>query len=126
MRRTFNREKEEQLIANLAAGKTMRETAAAVGITERTVQRRMANEKFRTRIMEIRSSAVSSATARLLMGMKEAANVLMMHLEDSDKRIQQRAAVKLIELGVKLNTINELEKRIEQLERYVGFHLAGS
>ena len=65
------------------------------------------------------------ATGELLAGMNEASEVLMSLLRHTDARIQQRAAVKLIELALKLNEVNEVEQRVEELERYVGFHNLG-
>ena len=118
----LRREKLEKAIAALAAGQTIREAAKAADVNPRTIQRRLANPAFKASIMEARAAGVSTATAKLLAGMNEAADVLMGLLRNGDARIQQRAAVKLIELVMKLNAAIEQEARIEQLERYVGFH----
>jgi len=110
----IKRENIEKLIAELAGGKTIREAARAANISERTAHRRLADAEFRARIMEARAAAVASATASLVAGMKEASGVLNLLLSHSDPRIQQRAAVKLIELAVKLSRFTELERRAER------------
>jgi len=117
---------DEKLIAELAAGKSIREAAEAAGIAERTAHRRLADAGFKVRIMEARASAVASATAQLLSGMGKASSVLNLLLASSDPNIQHRAAVKLIELSVKLNTITEMERRLEQLERFLSILISGT
>jgi hypothetical protein len=117
---------DEKLIAELAAGKSIREAAEAAGIAERTAHRRLADAGFKVRIMEARASAVASATAQLLSGMGKASSVLNLLLANSDPNIQHRAAVKLIELSVKLNTITEMERRLEQLERFLSILISGT
>ncbi len=122
MSHSIDRQKEKQLIADLAAGMTIQEAADAAGVSKRTVNRRLANPRFKKCIMDVRSSCVSNATARLLTGLKQATNVLNLLVESSDQRIQERAAIKLIELAVKLNAVSEQERRLEQIERFIGLH----
>jgi hypothetical protein len=124
--RANKRMADEKLIAELAAGKSIREAAEAAGIAERTAHRRLADAGFKVRIMEARASAVASATAQLLSGMGKASSVLNLLLASSDPNIQHRAAVKLIELSVKLNTITEMERRLEQLERFLSILISGT
>jgi hypothetical protein len=124
--RVGKRMADEKLIAAISAGKSTREAAEAAGVSERTAQRRLADEKFKARVMEVRSAAVANATAILLSEMKEASHVLGLLLGHSDPRIQERAAVKVIELGVKLNAVTELERRLEQLEQFLAIHVPHS
>jgi hypothetical protein len=122
MSHTIDPQKEKQLIADLAAGMTIQEAADAAGVSKRTVNRRLANPRFKRCIMDVRASCVANATARLLTGLKQATNVLNLLVESSDQRIQERAAIKLIELAVKLNAVSEQERRLEQIERFIGLH----
>jgi hypothetical protein len=119
MPRVKNSVTDEKLIAELAAGKSVQDAAAAAGVVERTVYRRLADGAFRARIMEARARAVASASASLLAGMKEATAVLKSLLAHNDPRIQQRAAVSLLEIGAKINKDMELERRVDQLERFL-------
>ena len=114
------------LIAELAAGKTIREAASAAGMALRTAQRRLSQHAFKVRVMEARARAYSIAGAAVLVGMKEASQVLARLLSHPDARIQQCAAVKLLELGTKFNATMELERRLEQMERYLSAQLAQS
>jgi hypothetical protein len=57
------------------------------------------------------------AAGRLADGMTEAAGVLRAGLTDPDANIRHKSAVKLIELGVKVMELAELELRVEELEQ---------
>ena len=124
--RTLDRTAEEKLIAGLAAGKTIGEAASIAEISERTAHRRLADPAFRQRVMEVRHSAIASATAVLLAGMKDASRVLNLLLVHENPRIQLTAAVKSIELAAKLNAMTELERRLQQLERFLKIHVPDS
>jgi hypothetical protein len=117
--RASRRIADEQLAAELAAGKTIREAAAAAGVSLRTAKRRLNEPEFKKRIMDVRAAAVANATAIVFSGMNEAASVLKQLVSHKDPRIQERAAVKVIELGMKLNAVTELERRLEQLEQFL-------
>jgi ABC-type spermidine/putrescine transport system permease subunit I len=122
----LRRENLETLIAALATGQTVREAARTAGVTPRTVYRRMAAPAFKASIMQARAAVVSLTTGKMLAGMSLASDVLIAHLQHAEPRIQQQAAAKLIALALKLNAANDLEQRIEELERYVDFHGTGS
>lgn len=107
---------DEKLATELAAGKTVREAAAAAGVAERTAFRRLEDAAFKARVSALRSAMVTSAAGRLVDGMTEAAGVLRAGLTDEDANVRHKSAVKLIELGVKVAELAELEERVNQLE----------
>jgi hypothetical protein len=107
----------ERLAAELAAGKTVRDAAASAGVAERTAFRRLEDTAFKAHVSELRSEMVRTAAGRLVAGMTEAAGVLRAGLTDADPHIRHKSAVKLIELGVKVTELAELERRVEELER---------
>ena len=74
---------------------------------------------------ELRGEMVSAAAGRLADGMSEAAGVLRSLLADSDPHIRHKAAVKLIELGVKVVELSELEQRVVEMEQYLAKTAAG-
>ncbi|QJW97265.1 hypothetical protein [Frigoriglobus tundricola] len=119
MTHSGRRSADESLAAELAAGKTIREAAITAGVSERTAFRRLEDAAFKARIAELRSEMVRTAAGRLVEGMTEAASVLRAGLTDADANVRHKSAVKLIELGVKVTELAELERRVEELERYL-------
>jgi hypothetical protein len=116
---------DERLAAELAAGKTVREAATSAGVSERTAFRRLVDAAFKARVAELRSEMVRTAAGRLVDGMTEAAGVLRAGLTDPDANIRHKSAVKLIELGVKVTELAELERRVEELEQHFNEGRAG-
>ena len=104
------------IAAALAAGRTHQDAATAAGVSAKTVFRRAADPAFKARVAELRSALVRSAAGRLADGMAEAAGVLRALLGNDDPHIRHKAAVKVIELGVKVADLAELEARIGELE----------
>ena len=107
---------DDLLAAELAAGKTVRDAATAAGVAERTAHRRLTDAEFKARVTGLRASMVSAAAGRLADGMGEAATVLRALLTDAGPDVRHRAAVKVIELGVKLGELTDLERRVAELE----------
>jgi hypothetical protein len=108
---------DDALAAELAAGKTVRDAATAAGVAERTAFRRMTDSNFKARVSALRGDMVATAAGRLADGMGEAAGVLRALLADGDVNVRHRAAVKLLELGLKVVEMAELQRRVDDLER---------
>ena len=106
----------DRLAAELAAGRTVREAATAARVAERTAHRRQADTAFREKVADLRARMVSAAAGRLADGMTGAANVLREQLGSTDEHLRHRSAVKLIELGLKVAELTELERRVSELE----------
>jgi hypothetical protein len=111
------RNADESLAAELAAGKTVREAATAAGVSERTAHRRTADPAFKARVTDLRTQMVTRASGRLADGMTAAADVLRKLLTSKTESIRLRAAERLIELGLKVTELAELQQRVEELER---------
>jgi hypothetical protein len=110
---------DDRLAAELAAGKTVRDAATAAGVSDRTASRRLTDPTFKARVSELRGEMIGHAAGRLADGMSEAAGVLRALLADTDPNVRFRAAGKLIELGVKVVELSELEQRVVELEQYL-------
>jgi AcrR family transcriptional regulator len=108
---------DEALAVALAAGRTVADAATAAGVSESTAYRRLRDPEFRARVTELRDEMVSRAAGRLADSMTEAADVLRALLADADPHLRHKAAVKLIELGVKVTELADLERRVEDLEQ---------
>jgi hypothetical protein len=107
---------DERLAAELAVGKTIAAAATAAGISERTATRRMADPTFRARLTEARAAMIATAANKLASGMTAAADVLRELLASADEHVQHKAAVKLIELSLRVGEAAELQQRVADLE----------
>ena len=107
---------DDRLAAELACGKTVRDAATATGVAERTAHRRQSEPEFRAKVADLRAGMVSAAAGRLADGMTAAANVLREQLGSADEHLRHKSAVKLIELGVKVAELTDLERRLSELE----------
>jgi hypothetical protein len=108
---------DDRLAAELAAGKTVRDAATAAGVAERTAHRRLADPGFKAHVADLRGQMVAAAAGQLADGMGEAAGVLRALLGSEDEHVRHKAAVKLIELGLKVVELAELERRVSELEQ---------
>lgn len=111
------RNADELLAAALAAGRTVRDAAGAAGVSERTAYRRLSDPVFTQHVAALRDEMVRAAAGRLADGMAAAADILRALLADADPHIRHKAAVKLIELGVKVAELADIQRRVEDLER---------
>ncbi|OWK35565.1 hypothetical protein [Fimbriiglobus ruber] len=107
----------DALALALAAGRTVRQAAAAAKVSERTAFRRLADPAFVLEVATIRGDMVRTAAGRLADGMAAAADVLREQLTNPDQHVRHKAAVRLLELGVRLVETAELERRLQELER---------
>lgn len=111
---------DDLLIVALAGGKTHKDAAESAGVSVRTVRRRLADPAFKAEVQQARAALVSDAAGRLTSGMTAAVIQLQKLLFHDDPVIQLRAAVKAIELGVRLHEVTDLEKRLSELEQQTG------
>src|SRR4051812_9747298 len=70
------RKGESALLLSLASGQTVRDAALSAGVSEKTVNRRLADPAFRQQVAELRSEMVSRAMGKMAEGMVEAAETL--------------------------------------------------
>ena len=108
---------DELLAAQIAAGKTLRDAAATAGVSEKTAQRRATDPEFRGMVSQLRAGFIGNAAGILADGMTEAANTLRTLLADADANIRHKAAVKLIELGIRAAELVDLDARVNALEQ---------
>jgi hypothetical protein len=113
------RNADELLATALAAGKTVRDAAAAAGVSERTAYRRQEDEAFLHDVAALRSAMIDTAAGRLADGMAAAADVLRALLTANDDRVRLAAASKLIDSGLKLREVVELEEELAMLMKQV-------
>ena len=114
------------LIAALASGQTVRDAAAAAGVSEATAFRRRRDPAFRQRVEAVRSELFTTALGQLADAATEAVTTLRVLLGDKSATIRLGAARSILELGPRLQAAVELEGRIAAIEAHaVGMNSRG-
>ncbi len=110
------RNADEALALAIAGGRTLRDAARAAGVSERTAARRWADKDFRLRVSELREEMTRCALGRLADGMGEAADTLRGLLSAETDGVKLAAARAILQLGVELRALVELEEKVRELE----------
>jgi AcrR family transcriptional regulator len=105
------------LVAALAGGRTVCDVAAAVGVSERTIYRRLESADFRRRVGDARAEMVQRAVGQLADASAEAVTTLRALVTAAESEtVRLGAARAVLELGSKLRESVELEERVRRLE----------
>ncbi len=109
---------EEALVSALASGATVEDAARRCGIDEKAVRRRLTDEKFRKRIVAARA-ALTERTCGLLTAAGLAAAEALVELArgDGPPAVRLAAAKAVLDAGLKLREVVDLEARVDDLER---------
>jgi len=111
---------EDELIADLLGqGWTHRRTAETVGVSTKTVQRRMADPTFSKVVSTRRRDRFGQVSAQLLTAGDTALTVLIGALGSDDAKMALQAANMVLAHGHRYNHAfddNETERRFEELE----------
>jgi hypothetical protein len=83
---------DEAVILSLAAGVTVVVAAERVGVSARTIHRRLADENFRRRITEARAAMLDATVARLTDLGEQASDVVRQLLACDDNKLRLAAA----------------------------------
>ncbi len=105
-----------RLVAEFAAGRTLRDAARASGLSERTAGRRLADPEFRKLVSDVRSEMIQRAVGALASAAEEAIATLRDLLSDDSSTARLGAARSVLEYGTKVRENVELEQRIVDLE----------
>jgi hypothetical protein len=124
MARTFSKEVNRVLLQALACGATVENAARKAGVCERTVYRHLADAAFCRRLSQLRTEMVQR-TAGMLTGAGMGSVKTLLDLQGDasvSPSVRRRSARDILELGLKLREIAELEQRLAAVEA----RLAGS
>lgn len=105
----------EPAAALLAAGRTVADTAKAVGVSERQVSRWQQEPGFRARVRELQKQTVGQAVAVLREGLTEAARELRDLLTHDSAAIRLRAADVLLRHSLGAFEVLDLMEQMEQI-----------
>jgi hypothetical protein len=107
---------DSKLAVALACGESTVDAANQVGVSDRTVRRKMADPEFRRQVAELRAELMSRALDRIANSMTRAAEVLDKLLDSDKDFVQLRAARSLLVLGQRLRDSVDLNDRMRQVE----------
>jgi DNA-binding transcriptional MerR regulator len=110
--------KQEKLIAELVAGKSIRDAAKSIAVDERTVYRWQKQTTFQKEYNEQKTRAYNEKLDTLRSGIAVALKTLLTHMTSADTRpyVQVAAASKWLDMAVEIHKMQELEARIVELE----------
>ena len=107
---------DEVLVSLLAGGTTRQAAAAKAGVGERTVYRRLEDPDFRSRIEQSRADMLARTSAMLTAAGVTATETLLALLAAESDVVKLGAATRILELGGKFRTEEQIEARLAALE----------
>jgi hypothetical protein len=111
--------KDEELIAQLASGKSYEAAAQLVGIDKSTVVRRMKKPAFRRRVRQARALVLERALGHLSKASAEAAITLRNLLRSTNERTKLGAARAILDAEVRFRESEELAADVQDLKEQV-------
>ncbi len=117
-----NRKKEgETLILALACGATVEAAARECQLSVRTVYRRFRDPKCKARVQEARGEMVKRSAGMLTAAAGESVRTLLaLQKESITPAVRLGAARAVLELGIKVRELADLEARLAALESQAG------
>lgn len=104
----------------LACGATAEAAARQCGLTEPAVRRKLADERFRRRVVQARGELTARTCGLLTAAGLEAAEALVeLARAGGPPAVRLAAAKAVLEQGVKLRTVVDLETRVQELEALI-------
>lgn len=103
----------------LAQGATWADAAGQVGVSERTVGRRLSDPLFRARVSRFRTALLDRAVGQAAEAATEAVETLRRLLRSDHEMVQLGAARSLLSHVTRLRESVELEERLSEIERSI-------
>lgn len=111
------RKADDRLLMALACGATVESAARQAGIGETTVYRRMRDPAFKTRLREVQADILQRTAGALTAAATESVRTLLeLQKPGTPPATRLGAARAVLEIGLKIREIVELESRIVALE----------
>jgi hypothetical protein len=112
---------DHRLLLALACGATVEQAARQAGVSESTAHRRMAEANFRRRLQKLRGDMVQRTAGTLTAAASEAVRALLDLLKPSAPHAARLGAARsVLDFGMKVRELAELEERITALEEQAG------
>jgi hypothetical protein len=117
---------DDALLMALACGVTVENAAAKVGLSTRTVYRRLADADFCKRLQKVRTDMVERATAMLTAaGMEAVKTLLVLQQAATPAAVRLGAARAVLEIGIKMREVADIEQRLAALEEQMALQQSG-
>jgi hypothetical protein len=105
------------LLLALACGATLEAAAQKAGVSKTTVKRRLQDPEFRARLQEASADMVKRAARTLTAAATEAIKTLLALQQPSTPSPTRLGAARaILEIGVKLREVADMEERLTALE----------
>src|SRR5690348_7999316 len=109
---------EDALLLALACGATVENAARQCGLCERTVYRRLEDPDFSQRLRQLRADMVQRTAGALTAASTESVRTLLeLQKAAAPPAVRLGAARSVLEIGIKLREVADLEERLTALER---------
>jgi hypothetical protein len=119
MARPKRKKNEDSLLLALACGATVEAAARQCGLSERTVYNRLGDDEFKKRLERVRADMVDRSAGMLTAAGGEAIRTLLTLQKDSTPTVRLGAARTILEMGLKIRQMVDLEQRMAELEELV-------
>jgi hypothetical protein len=110
--------KDERLLQSLAYGSTIKHAAAAAGVAERTVYRRLEDPRFVAELNAIKAEFMDRAVRMLSATSIESIKTLIsLQGQAVPERVRLGAAKAALSIGMRMREEHEVSRRLEGLEQ---------
>ena len=117
---------EDALLLALACGATVEAAGRECGLSERTIYRRLREPDFRQRLQDLRADMVQRTAGTLTAAATEAVRTLLdLQKPAAPPPVRLGAAKAILEIGMKVREVAELEQRLQALEEQVAGDAGG-
>ena len=111
---------EDALLLALACGATVEAASRQCGLAERTIYRRLNDAAFKSRLQSVRADMVGRSAGLLTAAASEAVRTLLaLQKESAPPAVRLGAARAVLEVGMKLREVVDLQNRMDELEQLV-------
>lgn len=104
------------LIVGMATGRPLADVAAEAGVSERTVQRRMAKPEFQRKVSDLRWQMMKDLSGRLSQVSGKAMERLQSLLEADSENVRLGAARSILDQTLRVREAVDFEGRLQQIE----------
>ncbi len=114
------RKADDQLVLALACGATAETAARQAGVSTRTVYNRLSDPAFKARLRSVQADILNRTAGALTAAATESVRTLLeLQKPGTPPATRLGAARAILEIGLKIREIVELETRLEELEAQV-------
>lgn len=104
------------LIVGMATGRPLADVAAEAGVSERTVQRRMAKPEFQRKVSDLRWQMMKDLSGRLSQVSGKAMERLQSLLEADSENVRLGAARSILDQTLRVREAVDFEGRLQEVE----------